>query len=347
MLSPSTLCRTAAAFCALAATSGAQAQLRNGSGTSRAAVKQRVKTPRTQLRQSANPKGYRFATDPARPYQVSFIVDWAKLGLRPQRGFTFDFGDGQRAPVRPGAVEHNYRSTVDHREPRNRFHTQLIDPQGKVVAERVLTVGSSIAMSRQMGFAQAEMNPPSAQALSCPARTEVVITNHEAERVGYERFLRRFQPCDPTQKAFVQDTDLQTAVGRQVGQADGQAGRAVLGRHGDRGRDRAGRLILEPGASMRLNFDVPCEKTVDMCVVSWTLVGRTERGMPAYADFHAEVNRNPFRLEEIQRFRSAFLNELVETGLVRDPTVIDASTLHQLALDGRIVQTPTGWEVVK
>lgn len=285
---------------------------------------------------------YVFAMPAAHPYVVEIAIDWETLGRRPA-DFTFDFGDGQRAPA-SRVLQHDYRPAMNHRNRETRFDTRLIDQRGNVVEARILTIASPIAMSREMGFVQAEMVPPRVEALSCPVRVEAVITNHEPETVTYTRFLRTFQPCMPGEAPIVQDTDLETAVGSGVIR-EGIARPGVLGNR--RQRAQPGLLELRSGRSTRLQYTIPCEKAANMCVASWTLVGRTHDGRKAYADFHAEIGRNSFRAEASSRQMTQFLNELITEGLVANPDQISSDTLRTLALEGHITQTPDGWEVIK
>jgi hypothetical protein len=279
-----------------------------------------------------------------RPYVVEFHLDDPRLA-----GHVYDFGDGQRARATT-VVQHDYRPAMTHRTRTQRFDVRLLDPTGRVVSGRTLTLVSDVAVSREMGFAQGSFTSPQPDTdLACPFAQPMTLTNHEPVRVVYDRFIRTLHPCDPTAEPITQNVNLHTGlrvarVGRGV-RIDEPISSTLAERQ--RRRPSAGAITLDPGASVQGEIALGCEETVDACVVSWRLVGRTADGRKAYADTHAEIARNAYMTQDLNRFEAAFLDALVARELVPDPLQIDAATLRRLEAEGQITRTESGWEVVQ
>ncbi|MCA9527431.1 MAG: hypothetical protein KC549_14170 [Myxococcales bacterium] len=269
---------------------------------------------------------------PGRAYTVDFHLDARQVTRRAR--VRFSDGTVARAARR---VRHDFGPAMDHRRPTTRFEVSLLDDAGAVVGTTTVDLVSAIALSRRMGFAQAGVEPPMAQAAMCPFRATVTLTNHEAEAVTYGGYLRQLSPCDPREAPFVQSLSLATMVGPGVDPPleDQRIGRTP------------GSLRLLPGESRAVDLVLPCSDAADICVASWNFIGRTESGRKAYAAFHAELGRNPYRVEAVGRRDAAFLDALVDGGLVpADTTVIDHDLLDRLEAEGRIANTPNGWEVI-
>lgn len=279
-----------------------------------------------------------------RPYVVEFHLDDPRLD-----GHVYDFGDGQRARATT-VVQHDFRPAMTHRTRTQDFAVRLLDRSGRVVSTRRLTLVSDVAVSREMGFAQSTLTTDRPDTdLACPFVQPMVLTNHESVPVVYDRFIRTLHSCDPTAEPITQNVDLHTGLRiARVGQGARIASPispALAERQ--RRRPSAGAVELAPGASVQGEIALGCEETVDTCVVSWRLIGRTADGRKAYADTHAEVARNPHMLQDLNRFEAAFLDELVARDLVPDPLQINTATLRRLETEGRITRTENGWEVAQ
>ncbi len=151
------------------------------------------------------------------PYRRDHVDFHAVLrGPGQARAYQWQFGDGTTATTREPFVSHDYSAAMAQQDKFSYFNTTVTVSGPGLVSARRIALGSSFAMSRSMGFVQADVRhtvTKSAQGLVVGYQ----IRNHHGTPITFTKYLKQYLPCDYQQPTAIQSVAAETVLGPNPG----------------------------------------------------------------------------------------------------------------------------------
>ena len=267
------------------------------------------------------------------PYRRDHVDFHAVLRGGTARAYLWQFGDGTTTTTREPFVTHDYSAAMTQQDKFSYFNATVTATGPGLISARRIAVGSSFAMSRSMGFVQADVK----HTISRTAQGFVVgyqIRSHHGTPITFKQYLKQYLPCDYRQPTAIQTVAAETVLGPNpaIVHPPGTASPGNLTVRGDRA-GVTGRLVLR-------EEQLPPET----CAIGFTLIGESEDRKPAYGSFYVKVRQNPRFTSPVTNPRTlAALEYLDKNNLVPDADEISAEQLYLLEQRGFIERTPNGW----
>jgi hypothetical protein len=268
--------------------------------------------------------------NPFHRYRVDFR---AKLEGRPRgRLYQWYFGDGQTTTTAEPFVSHDYSNAIKHAERYTQFTAIVVETSTNLASARNIAVASSFALSREMGFVQADV-----ESTVTKTGTGFVVgldvRNHHKAPIVLERYIKQYLPCDTRQAPRYQDVMAEAVFGQ---------GAAITRPGGPR---TPGTVALGVGGLVRTRLVMPLEKVPeDTCVIGFNLIGRADDRRPVYGSFYLPVRRNERRTTPVTDPKTlAALAGLVQDDLVPSADRVTGEDLYLLWQKGKVARTGNGW----
>ena len=161
------------------------------------------------------------------PYRRDHVDFHAVLrGPAQARAYLWQFGDGTTATTREPFVSHDYSAAMTQQDKFSYFNATVTVSGPGLVSARRIALGSSFAMSRSMGFVQADVRhtvTKSAQGLVVGYQ----IRNHHGTPITFTQYLKQYLPCDYQQPTAIQSVAAETCSARTPGSPIRAAGRRL------------------------------------------------------------------------------------------------------------------------
>jgi hypothetical protein len=266
------------------------------------------------------------------PYRRDHVDFHAVLRGGTARAYLWQFGDGTTATTREPFVSHDYSAAMEQQDKFSYFNATVTASGPGLVSARRIAVGSSFAMSRSMGFIQADVK----HTLTPTGQGFVVgyqIRNHHGAPITFSQYLKQYLPCDYRQPTAIQTVAAETVLGTNpaISHPPGTPTPGNLTIRG--GTGATGRLVLR-------QEQIPPET----CALGFTLIGESEDRKPVYGNFYVKVRQNPRFTTPVTNARTlTALEYLDKNNLVPNADAITAEQLYLLEQRGFIERTRTGW----
>jgi hypothetical protein len=266
------------------------------------------------------------------PYRRDHVDFHAVLRGGTARAYFWQFGDGTTATTREPFVSHDYSAAMEQQDKFTYFNASVTATGPGLISTRRIAIGSSFAMSRSMGFIQADVK----HTLTPTGQGFVVgyqIRNHHGTPITFRQYLKQYLPCDYRQPTTIQAVAAETVLGTNpaIGHPPGAPTPGDLTIRG--GTGATGRLVLR-------QEQIPPET----CALGFTLIGESEDRKPAYGNFYVKVRQNPRFTTPVANARTlAALEYLDKNNLVPNADEITAEQLYLLEQRGFIERTRNGW----
>lgn len=264
------------------------------------------------------------------PYHPGRVDFRAKFSGRRPRLFRWFFGDGTQQVSTEPFVSHDYAELVDHKNVYTHFTTLVQETSTGLASGRRIAVGSTVATSRQMGFAQAEVRTNVTKTGSGVV-VELNLINHEPAPIVFDHYLKHYLPCNTRQGPHTVHVGARSVFGPDT---------VIVNPPGP---PTAGFVTLPAARSLRTRISLPLEKIpAETCALGFNLVG-SSGGKPAYASFYLPVRRNREHTRPVTDAATiATLEHLTKQNLVPDDNHVDGEQLQQLKQRGLVAVTKTG-----
>ena len=148
------------------------------------------------------------------PYRRDHVDFHAVLRGGTARAYFWQFGDGTTATTREPFVSHDYSATMEQQDKFTYFNASVTATGPGLISTRRIAIGSSFAMSRSMGFIQADVK----HTLTPTGQGFVVgyqIRNHHGTPITFRQYLKQYLPCDYRQPTTIQAVAAETVLGNE------------------------------------------------------------------------------------------------------------------------------------
>jgi hypothetical protein len=257
-------------------------------------------------------------TTRANPYHeetVDFDITNADAFRDLNPTYVWDFGDGQTEQTTLPRASHDYTAALLTDERYTVFPVQVTvqpDPGDPISTTTSVTLHSSYALTRQRGFVQLPVESGSTRVrLAQNGVGEMTITNPEQEAIELTQWQVEYQFCDPARQPATPDPEPYS--------------------------------VQVPGKQqITVQIAVPADRlSSDVCGIGVHLIGQSADGLPAFASRYIDVRQNTTLVErERDTAMIAMIKDVIDRGLVDDPTSITEADLDRLARAGQIIYPP-------
>lgn len=285
------------------------------------------------------------------PYH-RYTVDF-RTALHPQQpaGQIYDwtFGDGQTATTNAPFVSHDYSKSLQHQARYTEFEVSVVAKLSGFKARRTIAIPSSFFMSRRMGYVQAEIEHTKQPLPGGDVSVAIQVHNYHTESIAFDRYLKQYHHCDPNVPPRWQEVSAYSIFGEGVLPQVAQDGYPKKYEPNAPNPTSPGLITIEAEGIQPGRLTIPAnEIPKDVCVIGYSLLGKTPSGLKVYGNFWIEVRRNPLKMEtESNTKKLKVLKYLLDHNLVSNPDLITTENLYYLEQQGVIKNTPDGWEVVQ
>jgi hypothetical protein len=268
--------------------------------------------------------------NPFHRYRVDFR---AKLDGRPRgRAYLWYFGDGETATTTEPFVSHDYSKSMKHAERYTQFTAIVLETGSNLASARNIAVASSFALSREMGFVQADVE----STVTKTGQGFVVgldVRNHHKAPLVLNRYIKQYLPCDTRVAPRYQEVAAESVFGTG----------ATITR--PPGALTPGTVTLPVGGQVRSRLVLPLERVPeDTCVIGFNLIGQTAERRPVYGNFYLPVRRNPQRTTPLTDPKTLdALAGLVQDQLLPSADRVTGEDLYLLWQRGKVARTGSGW----
>jgi hypothetical protein len=266
------------------------------------------------------------------PYHRDRVDFHAVLRSGRARAYQWSFGDGTTAVTQTPFVSHDYAPELTPSAKFSYFNVTVTETASNLSSARRIAVGSSFALSRSMGFVQAEVKT-GVMKLPQGFVVSVDIANHHKSSITLNRYIKQYLPCDNREATRTQIVAAESALG---------SSNAIVHPPGVKS---PGRVTVAKNTSVRTRLVLPLEDIPpETCGLGFNLIGTSSDRKPVYGSFYVKVRQNPlFTVKVSDPTTLLALEHLGDNQLVDDLDMIPADELHELTQRGFIERTRDGW----
>jgi hypothetical protein len=266
------------------------------------------------------------------PYHRDRIDFHAVLRGQRARSYQWSFGDGTTAVTQTPFVSHDFAPELTPSAKFSYFNVIVTEAASNLASGRRIAVGSSFALSRSMGFVQAEVQT-AVNRVPQGLIVAMEIANHHTTSVTLNRYVKQYLPCDAREPTRSQMVVAEAVLG---------SNNAIV--H-PAGAKSPGRLTVAKNGTVKSRLILPMEDIPpETCALGFNLIGTSTDRKQVYGSFYVKVRQNPLFTAKVTDGATLLTLEQLGTNLlVPDPDEIPADKLHELAQRGFIERTRTGW----
>jgi hypothetical protein len=266
------------------------------------------------------------------PYHRDRVDFQAVLRRGRARAYQWTFGDGTTAVTQTPFVSHDFAPELTPAAKFSYFNVTVTETASNLWSARRIAVGSSFALSRSMGFVQADVRA-GVNKLPQGFVVGLDIANHHTTAITLDRYIKQYLPCDNREPTRMQIVAAESVLGPS---------NAIV--H-PRGVKSPGRLTVARQGTVKTRLTLSLEDIPpETCGLGFNLIGNSVDGKPVYGNFYVKVRQNPSFTTKVTDSRTLLtLEQLGNNQVVDDPDEIPADELHELAERGFIERTRNGW----